>query len=124
MSDGAANAGEDVSMVARIAAQERIPIDTVALGTPSGLIPNPDPFGSPVSVPPDPALMAQIAQLSHGRTFTAQSADELSSIYQHLGSDIGSIERSREVTAAFAIVGLALVLMAAVAATLLSPRVP
>ena len=124
MSDGAANAGEDVSTVARIAAQERIPIDTVALGTSSGLIPNPDPFGAPVSVPPDPALMAEIAQLSHGRTFTAQSADELSSIYQHLGSEIGTVKHSHEVTASFAIAGLALVLMAGVAATLLSPRLP
>ncbi len=124
MSDGAANAGLDVTTVARTAAQERIPIDTVALGTLDGVIANPDPFAPPVSVPPDPALMAEIAQLSHGRTFTAQSTDELSSIYQHLGSDIGSVARSHEVTVAFAIGGLALVLMAAVASTLISPRVP
>ena len=58
LSDGAANAGLDVTTVAREAAQEKIPIDTVALGTPNGTLPSPDPFGPPVPVPPDPAADA------------------------------------------------------------------
>ena len=82
LSDGAANAGVDVATVARQAAQDRIPIDTVALGTPNGVLPSPDPFQPPVAVPPDPQLMQEIAQLSGGRSFNAQSADELSSIYK------------------------------------------
>ena len=50
--------------------------------------------------------MAQIAQLSGGRTFNAQSADELSSIYKHLGNQLGKVTRKREVTAEFAIGGV------------------
>ena len=46
LSDGAANAGVDVTTVAREAAQEKIPIDTVALGTPNGVLPSPDPFAA------------------------------------------------------------------------------
>ncbi|MGO9754177.1 MAG: VWA domain-containing protein [Solirubrobacteraceae bacterium] len=124
LSDGAANAGLNVIAVAREAAQDKIPIYTVALGTPEGTLPNPDPFAAPLAVPPDPQLMAQIAQASHGRAFDAQTADQLSSIYKNLGSRLGSVTRKREITAEFAIGGLALLLLAAVTSTRWSPRLP
>ncbi len=98
LSDGAANAGLNVIAVAREAALDKIPIYTVAIGTPDGTIPNPEPFQPPIAVPPDPQLMTQIAAASHGRTFDAQNADEVSSIYEHLGSQLGSVTRKREVT--------------------------
>lgn len=124
LSDGAANAGVDVTTVAREAAHDRIPIDTVALGTPGGTLPNPDPLGAPVAVPPDPQLMQQIAQLSGGRSFNAQSAGTLSSIYKQLGRQLGSVTRKREVTAEFAIGGLAFLLLAAATSTRWSGRLP
>ena len=124
LSDGSANAGIDVSTVAREAKRDKIPIDTVALGTPNGTLPNPDPLGPPVSVPPDPQLMAQIAQLSGGRTFNAQSADELSSIYRRLGQQLGTVSRKREVTAEFAVGGLVLLLLGAAGSARWSGRLP
>jgi Ca-activated chloride channel family protein len=124
LSDGAANAGVDVVGVARQAGHDRIPIYTVALGTPGGVLQNPDPFGPPVPVPPDPLLLAQISQVSSGRAFNAQTTDELSSIYQRLGSQLGSVNRTREVTAEFAIGGLVLLLGAAVGAARWSGRLP
>jgi Ca-activated chloride channel homolog len=124
LSDGAANAGQDVSTVARQAKSDKVPIYTVALGTPGGTLPNPDPLGPPVAVPPDPQLMAQIAQLSGGRTFNAQSADELGSIYKRLGKELGTATRRREVTAEFAIGGIALLLLAAAGSTRWSGRLP
>jgi Ca-activated chloride channel family protein len=124
LSDGAANAGVDVGTVARQAAQDRIPIDTVALGTPNGVLPSPDPLAPPVAVPPDPQLMQEIAQLSGGRSFNAQSADELSSIYKQLGRQLGSVTRKRDVTAAFAIGGLAFLLLGAATSTRWSGRLP
>lgn len=113
LSDGAANAGVSVLTVAREAGRARIPIYTVALGTAGGILQNPDPFGPPVAVPPDPQLMAEIARLSGGRAFNARSADELSSIYTHLGNQLGSVHRTREVTAWFALGGLVLLVGAA-----------
>ncbi len=124
LSDGAANAGVDVATVARQAAQDRIPIDTVALGTPNGVLPSPDPLQPPVAVPPDPQLMQEIAQLSGGRSFNAQSADELSSIYKDLGHQLGSVTRKRDVTAAFAIGGVAFLLLGAATSTRWSGRLP
>ena len=124
LSDGAANAGLDAVSVARQAGHDRIPVYTVALGTPDGTLPNPDPLGPPISVPPDPELMQEIAQVSGGRAFTAQSAGELSTIYKHLGTQLGSVTRKREVTSEFAIGGLVLLLLAAATSTRWSPRLP
>jgi Ca-activated chloride channel homolog len=124
LSDGAANRGLDVITVAREAARDRIPIYTVALGTPDGTLPNPDPFGPPVAVPPDPELMQQIAEISHGRSFNAQTADELSSIYKSLGHQLGSVTRKREVTAAFAIGGLVFLVLAGATSTRWVGRLP
>ena len=122
LSDGAANAGPNVITVAQQAAKDKIPIDTVALGTPGGTLQTP--YGPPVAVPPDPQLMQQIAKASGGRAFNAQSADELSSIYQHLGNDLGTVTRQREVTAEFAVAGLVLLLLAAGTSTRWVGRLP
>ncbi|HSC04874.1 MAG TPA: VWA domain-containing protein [Solirubrobacteraceae bacterium] len=124
LSDGSANAGVDVSTVAREAAHDKIPINTVALGTPNGTLPSSTPFGPPVAVPPDPELMRQIAEVSGGRSFNAQSADQLSSIYKGLADRLGSVTRKREVTVAFAIGGLAFLLLAAATSTRWSGRLP
>jgi Ca-activated chloride channel family protein len=115
LSDGAANTGPNPVTVAQQAAHDRIPIFTVALGTPSGVIQNPNPFQPSVPVPPDPQLMAQIAQVSGARAFNAQSSDELSSIYTHLGGQLSTVSRKREVTVVFAIAGLVLLLGGAAA---------
>jgi Ca-activated chloride channel family protein len=124
LSDGAANLGPDPVGVARQAAGFRIPIYTVALGTAGGTIPNPDPFGSPLSVPPDPALMQEIATASHGRSFNAHSSDELNSIYNRLGTHLGSVIRKRDVTALFVVGGAVLLLLSLAAAARWSPKLP
>jgi Ca-activated chloride channel family protein len=124
LSDGAANAGQDPVAIAAKAAQQRIAIYTVALGTSSGSLPNPDPFGPPVSVPPDPQLMAQIARTSHGRSFTAQDAGGLVSIYKGLGTQLGSKTQQTDITVAFAAAGLALLLAAGVGSLRWSGRLP
>jgi Ca-activated chloride channel family protein len=68
--------------------------------------------------------MAQIASLSGGRTFNAQSADELSSIYKQLGTKLGSTTKHREITVAFAVGGLVLLLLAAAGSSRWTGRLP
>ena len=68
--------------------------------------------------------MQAIAHDSGGRAFNAQSADELSSIYKHLGSQLGSIKRSREVTVGFVVAGLVLLLGAGLGSARWSGRLP
>ena len=124
LSDGAANSGVDPATVARQAGRDKVPIFTVALGTPNGALPSPDPFTPPIAVPPDPQLMQQIAQLSGGRAFNAQTADELSSIYKLLGSSLGTVTRKEDITAEFAAGGVVLLLLAAVGSTRWAARLP
>jgi Ca-activated chloride channel family protein len=125
LSDGAANAGRyDPVAVASEAAARRIPIYTVALGNTDATIPNPNGFGPPVPVPPDPELLERIAHASHGQPFTAQDAGQLTSIYQRLGSQLGSVRRSRDITAAFVLAGCALLLGAGLASLHWSGRLP
>lgn len=124
LSDGSANAGADPVTVATEARRDRIPIYTVALGTPDGVLQTNDPMQPVIPVPPDPQLMQRIAQASGGRTFNAQTADELSSIYTKLGTRLGSTTRQRDITAVFAAAGLVLVLFAAGGSARLSGRLP
>jgi Ca-activated chloride channel family protein len=124
LSDGAANAGQDPISVSQRAEKANISIYTVALGTSSGSLPNPDPFGPPVAVPPDPELMQQIARTSHGRSFSAQDADGLISIYKGLGTQLGSKAHETDITVAFAAAALALLLVAGVGSLRWSGRLP
>jgi Ca-activated chloride channel family protein len=124
LSDGAANAGVNPVSVAQQAKKDRIPIFTVALGTPHGTLPSGNPFTPPVSVPPDPALMQQIASASGGRAFNARSSDQLSSIYRHLGHQLGGVKREHDGTYLFAIGGGVLLLMAAGASARWSGMLP
>ena len=124
LSDGAANAGQDPITVAQRASRSNISVYTVALGTASGSLPNPDPFGPPVAVPPDPQLMQQIARTSHGRSFSAQDANGLISIYKGLGTQLGSKSHQTDITIAFAAAALALLLAAGVGSLRWSGRLP
>jgi Ca-activated chloride channel family protein len=122
LSDGAANLGQSPVGVAAQAKRDHVPIYTVALGTPRGTLGG-GPFSPPVSVPPDPQLMTEIASVSGARAFTAQSADQLSSIYRQLGRRLGSVTRKRDITPAFAIAGAVLLLGAGVLSIRTSGRI-
>jgi Ca-activated chloride channel family protein len=123
LSDGAANLGVDPVIVAEQARRERIPIYTVALGTPNGTL-NTGPFSPPQPVPPDPQLMRQIAVASRARAFNAQSSDQLSSIYQSLGKQLSTVERNRDITPEVALLAAALLLAAVGISTRTAVRLP
>jgi Ca-activated chloride channel family protein len=118
LSDGASTRGRDPLEVARRAARLRIPIYTVALGTDSGTIevPRPGPASGTETrrVPPDPATMVRVARTSRGQAYTVDDAEELDTVYDRLGSQLGTRDERREITAAF--VGGALGLLGAAGA--------
>jgi Ca-activated chloride channel family protein len=114
LSDGKWTAGSDPIPAARRAGQLKVPVYTVALGTPEGILPG-GPFSPPTPVPPDPLTLRQISAASGGRAYQVDDADELEGIYQRLGSQIGTRKVKREATAAFAGAGLVLLLAGAAA---------
>jgi Ca-activated chloride channel homolog len=90
-----------------------IPVFTIALGTPDGVVEIPDDFGQRrlVRVPPDYDTLRSIAQVTHAEYFYAPTESELRRIYDEIGSRIGFEREEQELTYAFA--GAALVLAAA-----------
>jgi Ca-activated chloride channel family protein len=109
LSDGKSTDGEDPVTVARRAGQSRVPIFTVALGTPEGVVPG-GPFGAPLAVPPDPETLRRMAAVSGGRAFEIADSSELSEVYERLGSQLGTKTEKREITSGFAGAGLLLLL--------------
>jgi len=109
LSDGKVTSGSDPITAAERAKRLRIPVYTVALGTPDGIV-QPDPFQPPINVPPDPETMRQIASTSGGLAFEVSDGDELDQIYERLGSQLGTREERRDIAAVFAGAGFLLLL--------------
>jgi Ca-activated chloride channel family protein len=115
LSDGKNTSGvRDPVDVAHEAAQARIPIYAIALGTPDGVVELRDSFGflQRVHVPPDTETLKELARLSGGRFYTAADTGKLKEIYANLGTRLSARSEKREVTAAFA-GGAILLLLAA-----------
>jgi Ca-activated chloride channel family protein len=115
ISDGASNVGSDPLAAARQAAAQHVPIYTVALGTANGTIKIKR--GSTtvtVTVPPSPQELAEVAHLSGGRAFTAADTGGLSTVYAHLAAQLGHKHVKHEITASFAGLGLALLVLGSV----------
>jgi len=117
LSDGKATDGSAADLAAAQARRQHVPVYTVALGTPAGTIEQPSQTGGTqtVGVPPDPDALKRIADESGGAAFRAEDADELSGVYEKLGSQIGSRREQRQITSLFA--GGALLLLAGAVAT-------
>jgi Ca-activated chloride channel homolog len=105
LSDGATQTGRDPAEVAREAAAAGVPVYTVALGTDDGVV---ESNGQLLRVPPDPETLQEIAELSGGSAFAAEDADALDEVYDRLGSQIGTRDEKREISAGFAAAGLLL----------------
>jgi Ca-activated chloride channel family protein len=112
LSDGKSVRGRPPTQIAQRAKDLKIPIYTVTLGTPTGTISVTRSDGTTQTkpVPPDPVESSEVARISGGRAYTADTAEDLSAVYDTLGSRIGYRDEKREITAAFS--GGALALLA------------
>jgi Ca-activated chloride channel homolog len=124
LSDGKTTTGPDPVPIARTAGQLKIPIYTVALGTRDATVPNPNPFGTPLVVGPDPDTLRAISKASGGKAYTAEDSDSLNSIYKSLGSQLGTKKKLKEVTSSWAIGGLILLLGAGLSSLRWAGRLP
>jgi Ca-activated chloride channel family protein len=122
LSDGETTTGRDPIPIARAARRLHIPIHTVALGTEGGTIRTPT--GTVIPVAPDPETMRRIAKVSGGRAFQAENADDVSRIYENLGSQVATKKEQREITVAFAASGGLLLAAAAAFGLRATARLP
>jgi Ca-activated chloride channel family protein len=111
LSDGASTHGREPLPLAAVAAQRKIPIYTVALGTDAGTIEVETQNGTVQRrVPPDRETLRSLAEESGGRYFEADDRLELSEVYERLGSQVAKRDEQREVSGAFAGAGALLLL--------------
>jgi Ca-activated chloride channel homolog len=103
----------------------KIPVYTIALGTPEGVVEF-NRFGGTriIPVPPDKPTLRQIAATTGGRFYEAESVGDLRSAYDKMGSLVSKVKRKQEVTFAFLAGGLVLLLAAAGIAVVTFPRLP
>ena len=127
MSDGSPTVGhnglsplESVASATAAAKQAGVKVNTIAFGTEAGQIVL---GGRSLAVPWDPVAMAQIASDSGGRTFTAQTAGQLKSVYSQIGRVVGYDVRRHEITAWFTGIALVFAILAAVTALIWTQRI-
>jgi Ca-activated chloride channel family protein len=121
LSDGSNTAGRSPQQAAAEARAAKVPIYTIAYGTENGFV---DLDGKREPVPVDHKLMQEIAELSAGKYFSAATPDQLRTVYDNIGSQVGYEKADREVTARFAGYGLAFAVLAALGAISLGARWP
>jgi Ca-activated chloride channel homolog len=121
LSDGSNTAGRSPQQAAAEARTAKVPIYTIAYGTQNGYV---DLDGKREPVPVDHQEMKQIAAATNGDYFAAATAEQLKTVYENIGSDVGYEKADREVTARFAGYGLALAVLAALGAISLGAKWP
>ena len=121
LSDGTNTAGRAPQQAAAEARAAKVPIYTIAYGTENGYV---DLDGKREPVPVDHELMQEISELSGGKYFSAATPDQLRTVYNNIGSQVGYEKADREVTARFAGYGLAFAVLAALGAISLGARWP
>jgi Ca-activated chloride channel homolog len=121
MSDGKQNTGRDEFAVAAQAGAAHIPISTISFGTPYGTV---NIQGQQAPVPVDDASLAQIAALSGGQFYSAQSNEQIHQVYDSLAQQIGYQTIRQDASRPWFILGTLTCLAATGAALLLSQRLP
>jgi Ca-activated chloride channel homolog len=119
LSDGSNTWGRSPEQAVGAAKQASVPVSTIAFGTDTGFI---DLEGQRVVVPVDHEKLKEIADGTGGSYYAAASAEELSSVYRDLGSQIGYTTERREITTWFVGIGLILAFTAAAGSLLWSNR--
>jgi Ca-activated chloride channel family protein len=127
ISDGARDGGAVTPQAAAQQAKRlRVPVYTVLVGTPEGVVEETLTGGlrQIIRVPPNPDTLREIAQLSGGEFFTATDAEGLERVYEELGSRLGTRKQSREVGDYFAGGAAAFLLAGGALSALWFRRVP
>jgi Ca-activated chloride channel family protein len=105
ISDGTQDGGRvQPAEAVRMAREQGVPVHAILVGTPEGVVEEtlPGGFRRVIQVPPSPETLEQISTGTGGQLFTALDAEELSRVYEELGSRLGTREQPREITDVFA----------------------
>jgi Ca-activated chloride channel homolog len=127
ISDGARDGGRRAPLAAaRQAKAQHVPVYTILLGTPNGVVQHklPGGYNETIRVPPSAQTLQAIAKTSGGEFFAASNDKRLSDVYDALRSRLGHKRQSREITDGFAGCAAVLLLAAGALSALWFRRVP
>jgi Ca-activated chloride channel family protein len=127
LSDGGQTAGRiSPEQAAARARQARIPVSSILLGTPDGIVQQKlkGGFTERIQVPAQPQALEALAQGSGGRFTGGAAAVDVKGTYDELGSRTGKRKKTIEVSSAVAGGGLAFVLAGGLLSGLWFRRIP
>ncbi|MCT9078096.1 VWA domain-containing protein [Streptomyces fulvoviolaceus] len=122
LSDGSNTVGRSVESAAEEAAAEKIPVSTIAYGTPDGVVDLGD--GRLLQVPVDGPALENLASVTGGDYHEAATGEELQAVYEDIGSSVGHRTEEREIWQWFVAAGLGAALIAAATSLLWFSRLP
>ena len=114
VSDGKEDGGNlSPAQATQLARRRGVPIYTIGMGTPNGVVEVPlaGGYNARVEVPANPDTLRDVANQTGGKFFTAPSLEQLKVVYGDLQSRLGKEKEWREVTVAFAAGGALLLLL-------------
>lgn len=103
LSDGANTVGKTVQEAAQQAVDAGMPVTTIAYGTPDGVVYI---RGQAIPVPVDTVALQGLAQTTGGQAYRAQDSQQLKDSYDHIGKEVGTTSKRRDLTAALTGLGL------------------
>ncbi|MDH2430560.1 VWA domain-containing protein [Sphaerisporangium sp. TRM90804] len=121
LSDGDNTSGRSVNEAVQAAVGSRVPVSTIAYGTPEGTV---SIDGRDVQVPVNKATLQSLADGTGGRAYSAESGDQLREVYSQIGSSLGYRVVHQEIGQWFTVAGVLIGLLVAGAAMLLGTRIP
>ena len=98
ISDGESNQGRDSAQAAADSKKMQIPIFTIAYGTANGYIMD---HGQKNPVPVNKEELRNIANISGGKAYSADSLSQLKEVYSGISRSVGYVKQESEITEQF-----------------------
>lgn len=121
LSDGSTNLGRDSTEAAKEAKAKNVPVYTIAYGTANGYVLD---QGKRQRVPVNHGEMSSVARASGGKKFSAESASQLTEVYEAISQSVGYERVYVEVTDRYAGYALLFAVLAALGVISLGARWP
>ncbi|GAA4899711.1 VWA domain-containing protein [Tessaracoccus lubricantis] len=121
LSDGATNIGRSSAGAAEKAREQGVPVYTIAFGTDNGFV---EQDGQRQRVAVDHWELSEIARLSGGKKYAAESAGQLDEVYDAIRQSVGTERVPAEVTDRYAGLAIIFAVLAAMGVISLGARWP
>lgn len=121
LSDGENTSGRDISQASAVAAEQEVPVSTIAFGSGAAMI-EIDGYQVPADI--DKEALQGLAQDTGGHFYEAESESELDGVYEDIGSSLGTEVVHEEIVTRFVLVAIMLSLATALTSLLWFQRLP